>query len=235
LDALGKLGINAGLLIANVINLVLMIAVLSAVAYKPIKNMMLARRERLAQGLNNARRAEEALASAEADKQAILDEARAEAQQIVADARSRADEAAAQVKAEAQEEARRLREKAEQDAGSEKELALADMRDQIVSLSLAAAGHLLGSEIDAKKAKASVAEFFTSVPADIKGLGAATVVTAVPLTEAEKKKYTKALDAEDVEFVTDTGILGGVIVRAGAQEVDASYANQLAQMRASLV
>jgi F0F1-type ATP synthase delta subunit len=74
------------------------------------------------------------------------------------------------------------------------------------------------------------------MPAEAKTLtGALEVVTAVPLTEAEQMKYTTALDAESVKFSVDPAILGGVIVRTDTgRQVDASYAKQLAQLRASL-
>lgn len=235
MEALNALGINAGLLLGNVINLVLMIAMLSVLAYKPVVNMLQARRERIAEGVNNARRAEEALASAEADKQAILDEARAEAQRITAEARQRAEEAAKRIESDARDEAARIRQEADAEASQEKETVLADMREQIVSLSIAAANHLIATGLDDKKQKALVADFFASVPAEAKALdGPLTVVTAVPLTAAEQNKFKKELGSDDVTFSVDTRILGGVIVRAGGQQVDASYRSQLSEMRASL-
>ncbi len=236
MDALNKLGINLGLLIAYTANVVLLIIILRAVAYKPILGLLDRRRERIAEGLNNARRAEEALASAESDRQALLDEARAEAQRIISEARSRADDQAKQIVSEAQEEARRLRQKAQEEAAAERDLALADMREQIVSLSIAAAGHLMGKSVDEKTARQTVTAFFTDLPEGVRGMGDYyTVVTAVPLTDAEKKKVTAALGSEAVDFVTDPSILGGVIVRAGGREVDASYAAQLAEMRTRML
>ncbi|HQE17263.1 MAG TPA: F0F1 ATP synthase subunit B, partial [Aggregatilineales bacterium] len=118
-EALDSLGINVGLLIAHIINLVLMLILLRAVAYKPILNMLEQRRERIAEGINNARRAEEALASANADREAILDEARAEAQRLTAEARTRAQEAASQIEQEARAEARRIVEEARREAQAE--------------------------------------------------------------------------------------------------------------------
>ncbi len=109
------------------------------------------------------------------------------------------------------------------------------MRDQIVSLSLAAANHLIGESLDEKKQKALVADFFTAVPDEVKSLsGDLEVVTAVPLTDAERKKYTDALGAENVTFTVDPAILGGVIVRSESEQVDASYASQLVELRESL-
>jgi F-type H+-transporting ATPase subunit b len=235
MDALDALGINVGLLVAQTANLLLLLLILGAVAYRPMTKMLRERRERIAEGINNARKAEEALATAEADKQKVLDEARAEAQRIIADARSRAEEVTEQVKTDAQEEARRIREQAEADAAAERDRLLADMRDQIASLSIAAANHLLGEGLDEKRQKAAVKDFFTNVPAEAKGLGTAlTVITAVPLTQAEMKNFKKELGTDDITFETDPGILGGVVVRAPGQQVDGSFAYQLETMRTTL-
>ena len=159
-----------------------------------------------------------------------------EAQTIINDARSRAEDVAKTVKAEADEEAGRVRSQAQAEAEATKEQSLADMRDQIISLSMAAANHLIGESLDAKKQKEVVKGFFTDVPAEVKDLsGDVTVITAVPLTAAEQKKFTSAMKgAEAVDFSVDPGILGGVVVRAGAQEVDSSFAAHLAGMRSSL-
>lgn len=235
MDALGKLGINLGLLLANTVNLILLIVLLRVVAYKPILNMMQKRRERIAEGINNARRAEEALASAETDKQAILDEARAEAQRIASEARNRAEESATQIKAEAREEAARIVEQARADADAEKEVVLADMRDQIVALSITAANHLVGTGLSEAQQREAVTEFFTALPAEAKTLtGSLEVITAIPLTDAEKKRVSDELNADEVTFITDPSIRGGVIVRGEGEQVDASYANQLRELQTQL-
>jgi F-type H+-transporting ATPase subunit b len=234
-EQLAPLGINLGMLFLQVVNFAILVIVLSAVLYRPMTNMLKQRSERIAEGLNNARRAEEALASAESDKQKMLDEARVEAQRIAADARSRAAEAAAKTKSDAQAEAKRILETARADAETEKERVMADMRDQIISLSLAAANHLIGQNLDEKKAVQYVQEFFTALPADAKKLsGDVTVITAVPLKDVEQKKFQKELGAKAITYRVDPSILGGVIVRAGGEQVDGSFANQLASLRTSL-
>lgn len=234
-DALDALGINLGYLITHIINLLLMMVLLYLVAYKPIVKMLSLRRERIAESLANARRAEEALASAETDRQAILDEAHSEAQRLTNEARSRADELTKQLLAEARSDAARIKEHAEAEGKAEKDMALASMRDQIIELSIAAANHLIATEMDGKKQKEIVKEFFTSLPEEAKGLGGALeVVTAVPLTQAEQKMFAAELGTDDIQFITQPGILGGVIVRGEGQQVDGSFFNQLAEMRDSL-
>ncbi len=235
MEQLAPLGINPGMLFLQIVNFIFLLLLLWALLYRPVLNMLRSRSERIAEGLNKARQAEEALASAETDKQHILDEARAEANRITGESRSRAEEAANKVKADAQVEAKRILEQAHADASTEKERVMADLRDQIASLSVAAAGHLIGENLDDKKHKAIVTEFFTALPKEAKKLsGDVTVITAVPLNAEEQKKFQKELGAKAIAFRVDPSILGGVIVRAGGQQVDGSYAYQLASLRSSL-
>lgn len=230
-----KLGINSGYLFLQVVNFIVLVAILWLVLYKPVLKMLQDRKERIAQGLNNARKAEEALASAETDKQKLLDEARAEAQHVLHEARTRADELAAQIKAEAQAEAQRILDEARKDAVGERNRAMADMRSQIVSLSVAAASQLLGANLDEERQRQIVEDFFTRIPSEAKDLGDnLIVITAVPLSADEEARFKKELGTKKVAFRVDPSILGGVVVRAGGQQVDGSFAHQLASMRSSL-
>ena len=236
MEQLAPLGINLGMLFLQIVNFIVFALILTVALYRPMTNMLKQRSERIAEGLNNARRAEEALASAETDKQKILDDARAEGQRIASEARTRAEEAAAKTKSDAQAEAKRILDTARTDAETEKERVMADMRDQIVALSLAAANHLIGENLDAKKQTEYVQQFFTALPAEAKKLGGGdvTVITAVPLKADEQKKFQQELGATAVTYRVDPSILGGVIVRSGGEQVDGSFANQLASLRASL-
>lgn len=229
------LGINVGYLIIQIVGFVLLVLLLWVILYRPLLNMLSQRRERIAEGLNQARQAEEALARAEADRQRIIDEARAEAQRITTEARQRADEAARGVENEARQNAARIAETAQADATAERDRLLADMREQIISLSMAAANQLVATGLNEQRQRQVVEEFFTRLPADARRLGDnMTVITAIPLNEAEQKRFADALSGASLTFRTDPSILGGVVLRSGAQEIDASFRNQLAGMRSAL-
>lgn len=235
MEQLAPLGLNLGYVVVQIVGFLLLVLLMWAILYRPMLNMLARRKETIAKGLNDAREAEQALARAEADRQKILEEARAEAQRITSEATSRAADAAKAMEKQAREEAQRIREQAQTEASAERNRQLGEARDQIVSLSMAAANHLIGASLDEKKQRQVVADFFTAVPAGLKGVGDdVTVITAVPLTDSEKGKFNKALGAKMVSYRTDPSILGGVVVRAGSQEVDASFRNQLTGMRASL-
>ena len=82
MDALDKLGISWQLLLSQIINFGLLMVILHQLLYKPVLNMLEQRRQRIAQGLEQADKASHAAAEAEAEKQGILEEARREAQEV---------------------------------------------------------------------------------------------------------------------------------------------------------
>jgi F-type H+-transporting ATPase subunit b len=69
------LGINLTLLVAQIFNFFILFLILSAVAYKPMVKFLDGRREKIAKGLEDARRAEERLANIEKDYQSRMDAA----------------------------------------------------------------------------------------------------------------------------------------------------------------
>jgi F-type H+-transporting ATPase subunit b len=235
LEALGKLGINLGYLVTQIVNFLVLFLLLRAVAYKPLMNMLQQRRERIEQGLEEARKAREALESAKADAQHLLDEKQAEAQRLAGQTVSKAEEAAKQIREEAREQAARVFEQAKAEAEAERNRVLGDLREQIVDLSISAARRLIGDGLDPARQRELVREFFTHMPEEAHGLGEhVTVITALPLTDEERAQAGRDLGTGQVEFRVDPAILGGVIVRSGAREVDGSLAGQLTGMRAGL-
>ena len=71
MEQLAALGINLGFLVSQIINFIILMALLNFVAYKPLLNMLEQRRERIRKGLEDARAAEERLANAEAEAQKL--------------------------------------------------------------------------------------------------------------------------------------------------------------------
>jgi F-type H+-transporting ATPase subunit b len=99
------LGINFGLLIVQIIAFIIVFLTLNSWVYKPMLDMMESRKQKIAQGLEDARVASEARANAEKDAQKILAEAQAEAGKVVREATERAASAGKDVKAAAEAEA----------------------------------------------------------------------------------------------------------------------------------
>lgn len=231
-----KLGINLGYLIAQILNFIIILVLLKAWVYQPMLKMLGERRERIAKSLEDARIAEEARGNAERDAQQRLAEAQLEAQRIVADASGRADQAAAAIREQAEKDARHVVEQGRVEAEVERNRALADLRSQVIALSLAAAQRVIGTSLDENRQRQLVNDFFAKVPAEVRVAGAASaeVTTALPLSEEEKARALRDLGVPAADFKVDPRILGGVIVRVGDRVVDASAAGQLESLRTSL-
>jgi len=240
------LGINLGLLIVQIIAFSIVFLTLNAWVYQPMLNMMETRKQKITQGLEDARIAADARADAEKQASKIIAEAQAEAGKIVREATERAATAGKDVKAAAEAEAAKARETALTEAQVERNRILGDLRGQVASLAIAAANKLVGEALDDKKQRALLDEFFSGVKSgkvvvlggeDFKG-DAAEVTSALPLSQAEeasvKTDVLAKSGAKDISFRVDPSILGGLVIKVGDKVLDGSVAGKLESLRQSL-
>ncbi len=158
-----KLGIDAGVLIAQLVNFFLLLALLSLVLYRPVTKMLRERSERIAKGLADAEMAEKRAAQAEADYQKRLEEARREAQALVAQAREAAEKERQAILARAQTEAQELRARAEEGVERERREALTALQGQVADLAIDAAGRVLGQAVDSAAHRQLVRDFLSKL------------------------------------------------------------------------
>jgi F-type H+-transporting ATPase subunit b len=242
------IGINLGFLIVHTLNFLMMVLILSALAYRPILNALDNRRQRIARGLEDARVAAEARENAEKDASKIINDAQTKASQIIREATERADAAAREVRTQAEEEAARERELALAEVQQDRERILSDLRGQVASISVAVAQKIIGESLDENRQHKLIDEFFSGIRAgkvailegtSMNGGGSAEVTSALPLSSEEKDVVKRDLLSRlgtqaTVSFRVDPSILGGLIVRVGDKVWDASVAGQLDNLRASM-
>lgn len=241
-----QLGISPGLLIVQIIAFTIVFLTLNAWVYKPMLNMMENRKQKIAQGLEDARVAAEARANAEKEAAKIISDAQTQASQIVREATERAATAGQDVKAAAEAEAAQAREAAIAEAEVERNRILGDLRSQVAGLAMAAANKLVGESLDEKRQRALLDEFFSGVKsgklvvldgADFKG-ESAQVTSAVPLNAEEqetvKRDVLAKAGAKEVTFRVDPSILGGLVIRVGDKVLDSSVAGRLEGLRQNL-
>jgi F-type H+-transporting ATPase subunit b len=244
---LEQLGLNLGYLLVQIVSFLILFVVVRAWIVKPVMGLLEKRREKLAQGLEDARVAAEARSTAELDAEKITSEAQVRAAKIVNEATERADKAMVELRAVAEQEMAREREATRAEAEEGRNRILGDLRGQVAALAIAATQKLIGDALDEKRQHALIDEFFSGVKsgkvvvrdADKLSGAKAEVVSALPLTAHEKqtvKKYllTRLDKGADVEFHVDPSILGGLIIRAGGNEADGSVAAQLEGLRQTL-
>ena len=241
------LGINLGYLLVQILNFAIVFVVLRVWVYKPIVGLLEKRRQRIAQGLEDARVAAEARANAEKEAQAILSRAQAEADQKIREASERAEQVAREIRAAAEKEATAIREAAAGEAEQARATALGELRGQVAALAIAAAQKLIGESLDEERQRGLVQEFFSGVKKGrvlvlqgetIQG-SSAEVTSALPLTDEEQEtvrmQLAKPLGAgATMTFRVNPAILGGLIVRVGDKVIDDSVAGKLEGLRQSL-
>ena len=232
---LTPLGINAGFLVAQIVNFLIIFVALRVFLWKRIADMLDSRGAKIQKGLEDAQVAANARRNAEAEAETIRSNARADISKGVEEGRLRGDEVAKQIEAEARNEAEKIRAEARTAAAAERDQQLAGLRGQIAAISLAATQKLIGSALDANKAKSLIDSFFTDVPQGALKLGGSVeVVSAMPLDDAEKNKAKSAIGADNITFTVDPTILGGLIVRSGDRVVDGSVRSGLNELSARL-
>jgi F-type H+-transporting ATPase subunit b len=232
------LGINLGLLVVQIIAFIIVFLTLNAWVYKPMLDMMETRKEKIAQGLEDARVAADARDNAEKEAAKIVADAQAEASKIVREATERAEAAGKDVKAAVEAEAAEAREAAMAETELERNRILGDLRGQVASLAIAAANKLVDESLDEKKQRALLDEFFSGVKSgkvvvvedNFKG-DSAEVTSALPLTDDEQETVKKNFDVKDVTFKVDPSILGGLVVKIGDKVLDGSVAGKLEGLR----
>lgn len=240
------LGINVGLLIVQIIAFAIVFLTLNAWVYGPMLNMMDSRKQKIAQGLEDARVAAEARAHAEKEAARIIAEAQAEAGKVVREATERAAAASKDVKATAEAEAAKAREAGMAEAEVERNRILGDLRGQVAALSIAAAQKLVGEALDEKRQHVLIDEFFSGLKsqkvivledASFKGENA-EVTSALPLNESEKacvkQDVLDKVGAQNVNFRVDPSILGGLVIKVGDKVLDASVAGRLENLHQTL-
>jgi F-type H+-transporting ATPase subunit b len=240
------LGINLGLLIVQIIAFVIVFLTLQAWVYKPLLSMLETRKQKIGQGLEDARVAAEARADAEKEAARILAEAHAEASKVVREATERAVAAARDAKAAAESDAALSREAIVAEAQQERNRILGDLRGQVAALAMAATHRLLGEALDEKRQRALLDEFFSGAKggnivvleaANFKG-ESAEVTSALPLSSDEqstvKQNLLSKASVQTVSFHVDPAILGGLVIRVGDKILDGSVAAKLEELRQSL-
>jgi F-type H+-transporting ATPase subunit b len=241
------LGLNLGYVLVQIISFLVMVVILRAWAYTPILKMLEDRRNRIAQGLEDARVAAEARANAEKEAEEVLIKAQQDVAARVREATQHAEEATREIKVEAEKDAAEIRQAAKAEAEQAKNQALGELRGQVAALAIAAAQKLIGEALDEKRQHALIEEFFSGVKEGKVTLlegealaGAnAEVTSALHLTTGEQETVRSEIiermgSGATISFRVDPGILGGLVIRVGDKVLDSSVSGKLEGLRQSL-
>jgi len=244
---LEKLGINLGFLLVHIINFAIVYVVLRAWVFGPVTKMLEERRNKIAQGLEDARVAADARATAEKAAEKIIGDAQLKANDIIRESTTRAESIQKEMLSEAKQDVEKQREIALSEVEEERVRLLSEMRGDVSAIAIAAAQKLIGEALDEKRQRSLLAEFFSGVKdgkvivIDDKTLtgSAAEITSALPLTDEEQAVVKQDVlrrigDTASISFRVDPSILGGLIVKIGDRVVDGSVAGQLTNLQRNL-
>ena len=147
-----------GLFFWQAIILVILIVLLAKFAWKPILAALAAREEGISNALLAAENAKKDMQNLKADNEKLLAEARAERDLMIKEAREIKEKMIADAKSEAQAQGEKMIESAKATIESEKNAAMAELKNQVSSLSLEIAETLLKGELSNKEAQTKLVE-----------------------------------------------------------------------------
>ncbi|MDR3592256.1 MAG: F0F1 ATP synthase subunit B [Negativicutes bacterium] len=146
-------------LIAQIINFLILVAILTKVAYKPLMKALADRQARIAESLETADKERAAAEQLKREYQEQLAQARTQAQAIVDKATKLAEQTRDEIMQEARTEHARLLKEAREEIAREQQRAIAELKNEVVSLSIAAATKIIGHNIDAAANAKLVTDF----------------------------------------------------------------------------
>jgi F-type H+-transporting ATPase subunit b len=165
-EAEAQFQINVFWIIAQAASFVLFLIIVYLVAFRRIGGVLEERRQRIEDGLRDADQARVDREQAAAERLKVLAEARAEAEETLARAQRLAEESRERDLAQTRAELELMRERAAGDIAAEKDRALADVRNQVADLALAAAARVVGETMNTERERRLVEEFLAQVGRD---------------------------------------------------------------------
>jgi F-type H+-transporting ATPase subunit b len=153
------LSINLFWVIVAALNFIFFLALIWIGAFRPIADILAARKARVEQGLADAEQARRERDGAAAEHAMVIADARRESQVLIAAAQKAASDLRQADIAATREELGRLRDKATADIAAERDRALADLRAEVADLALAAAGKVVGETMTDARQRRIVDEF----------------------------------------------------------------------------
>lgn len=158
-EATGGLTINFFWVIVSALNFLVFLAIIWRFGFRPLNAMLSQRQERIEQGLRDAEQARRVRDGAEQERVTALAEARREANEILNRAQKVAAESREADLAVTREELERLRVRASAEIDAEKQRAITDLRNEVATLALAAAGRVVGETMTGERQRRLVEEF----------------------------------------------------------------------------
>ncbi|MBI4785859.1 MAG: F0F1 ATP synthase subunit B [Chloroflexi bacterium] len=153
------LGISPNLLITQIANFVILLILLRVLLYKPILNMLAARKQKIQESLEYAESVKKQAAEQQKEFERKLDETRRETQAAAQAAAQVGEKEREAILAQARQDAQKLVEQAKEQIEYERKQMMAELHDEVVRLSLLAAQKVISRSLDDAGHRQLVSEF----------------------------------------------------------------------------
>jgi len=150
MEWLAKLGINIPTLLAQVVNVVILLVVLYFVAYKPVMRMLDERSRRIKDSMEQADAIKEQAARTEEEVKRQLAAASKEGQERIDKSVKAGEEIREKAKQGARQEAEALVARARDEIKRERDEAISELRKEVADLTIAAAEKVIDRSLDKK-------------------------------------------------------------------------------------
>ena len=150
MEILGKVGFDWRMAVANLVNFLIIFWILKKYAFKPIQKVIKEREDKIAQGLEDATKAQSELQMAQQNYERTLTNARKEAQDIVAKAHEQGDSMLKKATAETEEKTTKIVSDARALIQKEKAQMSKELEHKTAHIAVQIAQKILGREIDIK-------------------------------------------------------------------------------------
>ena len=135
--------LDPGLFIWTIITFLVLFFALAKFAWKPLLKMLKDREDMIRDSLDDAEKAKVELERLSEESEAIMAKARSEAQSILAEGKTAAEKVKDDIIAKSKEQANKIRKDAENQIQVEKEKAIAEIKGEVVNLTLSVAEKLI--------------------------------------------------------------------------------------------
>lgn len=153
----GLLSPNPGLIFWTAVTFLLLVFVLSKVAWKPIVDALNEREKNIQSSIDRAEQAKKEAEKVLAEVKAERAKAQMEADKIVSDAKAYAEKVRAELLEKANAEARKVAEDAKADIELAKQRAMMELKNTVADLAVEAAAKIIQHNLDAERHKNLIA------------------------------------------------------------------------------
>jgi len=150
MGGLADLGINLPTLVAQIVNVVILLGLLYLVAYKPVIRMLDERSRRVKESMEQTAAIKEQAARAEEEVKKQLEAASREGQERIVQAVQIGEDVKQKAQQEARQEAGTLIARARTEIQRERDEAIDELRKEVADLTILAAGKVIERSLDKK-------------------------------------------------------------------------------------